>query len=133
MMLSRTEILRAIKKGEIAITPLDKKCIGAASVDLHLGSEFLVYRKGGRAIFVKEDTVVPKTHLKKVTISGHEVMHLKPHQFILGVTREKIKLSGKYAGKIEGRSRFARLGLMVHISSSLIQPGSNNVQVLEIV
>ncbi len=133
MILSRIEILRAIKKKEIAITPFDKGCIGACSVDLHLGCEFVLFRKGRRAIFVKEETALPKKHARKVSLGPSDVLHLKPGQFILGVTKEKIKLSGKYCGRIEGRSRFARLGLMVHISSSLIQPGCNNVQVLEIV
>ncbi|MEK6953629.1 MAG: dCTP deaminase [Candidatus Micrarchaeota archaeon] len=133
MMLSRLDILKAIKKKGIGITPFDKSCVGAVSYDLHLGSEFMLFRKHGRAIFVKEDTILPKNHARKVVLGPHEVLHLKPQQFVLGVTKEKIKLSGKYAGRIEGRSRFARLGLMVHISSSLIQPGSNNVQVLEIV
>lgn len=133
MILSRLEILKAIKRNEIGILPFDKKCIGACSVDLHLGNEFLLFRKGGRAIFVKEDTAMPKAHARKVILKDSELLHLKPHQFVLGITKEKIKLSGKYLGKLEGRSRFARLGLMVHVSSSLVQPGSNNVQVLEIV
>jgi deoxycytidine triphosphate deaminase len=33
---------------------------------------------------------------------------------------------------IEGRSRFARLGLSVHITASFINPGANNQTVLEI-
>lgn len=32
----------------------------------------------------------------------------------------------------EGRSRFARLGLFVHITAGFMQPGINNRQVLEI-
>ena len=133
MLLSRLEILKAIKKKEIAVTPFDRKCVGAVSVDLHLGNEFLLFRKHGRAIFVKEETILPRNHARKVVLGAHEVLHLRPHQFVLGVTKEKIKLSGKFAGRIEGRRRFERLGLMVQISSSLVQPGSNNVQVLEIV
>jgi dCTP deaminase len=35
-------------------------------------------------------------------------------------------------GKLEGRSRFARMGLMIHLTSALVQPGSDNHQVLEI-
>ena len=31
----------------------------------------------------------------------------------------------------EGRSRFARLGLMIHVTSALVQPGVNSHQVLE--
>ena len=34
-------------------------------------------------------------------------------------------------GFLEGRSRFARLGLMVHVTSAFVQPGVRNRQVLE--
>jgi dCTP deaminase len=33
---------------------------------------------------------------------------------------------------LTGRTRFARLGLGVHVTASLVQPGVNNKQVLEI-
>ena len=33
---------------------------------------------------------------------------------------------------IEGRSRFARIGLFVHITAGFMNPGINNRQVLEI-
>lgn len=36
-------------------------------------------------------------------------------------------------GVLGGRSRYARMGLTVHITSAVVQPGSNNHQVLEIV
>jgi len=36
-------------------------------------------------------------------------------------------------GTLEGRSRYARMGLAVHVTSALVQPGSDNHQVLEIV
>jgi len=36
------------------------------------------------------------------------------------------------SGRIEGRSRFARLGLLIHLSSGFIQPGSIGKVVLEI-
>ena len=34
-------------------------------------------------------------------------------------------------GLLEGRSRFARLGLMIHVTSAFVQPGVSNRQVLE--
>ena len=34
-------------------------------------------------------------------------------------------------GFLEGRSRFARLGLMIHVTSAFVQPGVSNRQVLE--
>ena len=35
-------------------------------------------------------------------------------------------------GWLGGRTRFARLGLIVHITAAFVQPGINNKQVLEI-
>lgn len=48
------------------------------------------------------------------------------------MTQEKITLSPDLCGWFEGRSRFARIGLGVHVSAGFIQPGVANYQVLEI-
>ena len=50
---------------------------------------------------------------------------------IHGITRERIRLPGDIGGWLEGRSRFARLGLMIHVTSGFVAPGVNNCQVLE--
>ncbi|HEY0088514.1 MAG TPA: hypothetical protein VGB37_06705, partial [Candidatus Lokiarchaeia archaeon] len=34
---------------------------------------------------------------------------------------------------LEGRTRFARVGLAIHVTSKFINPGANNRQILEIV
>ena len=51
----------------------------------------------------------------------------------LGRTVEKLTLPPDIMGHLEGRSRYARMGLIIHITSALVQPGSDNRQVLEIV
>ncbi len=131
MILARTELLEAIRKKEIAVIPFDKTCVGACSIDLHLGNEFRVFAENaGKPVEVGEHAVFPS---KKIIVGNGSRLELKPMQFVLGVTRERIRLSPAYCARIDGRSRFARLGLMVHVSSSLIHPGSDNVQVLEIV
>ena len=60
-----------------------------------------------------------------------EKLELKSGEFALGVTKEKISLAEDICGWLSGRSRFARLGLLVHITASFVQPGINNEQVLE--
>ena len=57
---------------------------------------------------------------------------MKPNETVRGVTKEKVTFPPDIAGRIEGRSRFARIGLGVHITSGFIHPGADNVQVLEI-
>jgi dCTP deaminase len=54
-----------------------------------------------------------------------------PGESILGWTLEKITTPPSICGWLEGRSTFARVGLMVHISASFMQPGLDNNQCLE--
>ena len=55
-----------------------------------------------------------------------------PGELVHGITKEKVALSEDLVGWIEGRSRFARVGLMIHVTAGLVQPGCDNKQVLEI-
>ena len=56
---------------------------------------------------------------------------LAPGETIHGITRERITLPGDIGGWLEGRSRFARLGLMIHVTSGFVQPGVSSHRVLE--
>ena len=51
---------------------------------------------------------------------------------MLGITVESVSLPEDVCGWLEGRSRFARMGLAVHVTASFMQPGISNRQVLEI-
>jgi dCTP deaminase len=50
---------------------------------------------------------------------------------IHGITRERIRLPEDVGGWLEGRSRFARLGLMIHVTAGFVAPGVDSKQVLE--
>ena len=67
------------------------------------------------------------THVSSLS----EPFVLRPGETIHGITRERITLPPNVCGFLEGRSRFARLGLMVHVTSAFVQPGASNRQVLE--
>jgi len=96
-----------------------------------LGNEFRVFKKVREIFHVKEDV-----HFDKVTetiyIKDGDSLLLMPSELVHGITKERIKLPNNIAGRIEGRSRFARIGLMTHITAGLVQPGCDNKQVLEI-
>ncbi|MCX6767633.1 MAG: dCTP deaminase [Candidatus Micrarchaeota archaeon] len=131
MILSKKEILKALNKGEITVTPFDKKNIGPCSIDLRLGNVFRVFKNKKKTIDISEDTTPDGQ--SEIIYTGKEGISIKPKELVLGVTVEKIKLPTYLCARIDGRTRFARLGLAVHLSSSLIQPGVDNNQVLEIV
>ena len=123
-ILTRDEI----KTGNITITPFDPACVGPGSVDLHLGDIFRIYKKVHDIVEVNNTTDYEEmTEL----IHAPEGIVLMPGETILGITKEVIKLAPNICGWLEGRSRFARIGLLVHISASFMQPGIDNQQVLE--
>ena len=127
MILTKPEIEKAIKNKTITITPFNKNNIGSSSIDLTLDNKFRIFNTNTPTIVDKSTdykTLTEPVREKEIT--------LQPQETILGLTKEKISLPNNICGWLEGRSRFARLGLMVHVSSGFVQPGVNNHQVLEI-
>ena len=49
-----------------------------------------------------------------------EKLLLLPGQACLAITRERVTLSPDVCGILEGRSRFARVGLAVHVTAGLL-------------
>ena len=121
-VLGREAILQAIEQGSIAITPFNPDLVGPASVDLTLASFFRVFRKVHEVIEVREDTDY-RTLTEKIEVPDGEHILIMPGETVLGITRERLRLGPGLCGWLEGRSRFARLGLMVHISAPFMGPG----------
>ncbi len=128
-IITRDEILKELEAGNIVIDPFDESCVGPGSVDLHLGKEFKIFNKYPDIMHITDDTDYNEATNRMVV---DDFFVLKPGETILGWTREKITLSPGICGWLEGRSRFARVGLLVHISASFMHPGISNRQCLEI-
>lgn len=129
MFLSDVDIKKAMKKGEIKITPFKPNQLGQASVDLSLGDTFWFFKEKYLGSLVDLDKVDFKTATKKVKADS---VVLGQGEMCLGISREKLTLAPDIMGRLEGRSRYARMGLAVHITSAVVQPGSSNHQVFEI-
>ncbi len=125
------EIKEMLKKKKIVITPMPKEDqFGPASIDLTLSNEFYIPKT---EFFGKVIDLEQIDYKDYYTIEKKDTIMLKPGELILGKTLERIRLSDDVIGFMDGRSRFARLGLAIHVTSSIIQPGSNLRQILEIV
>ena len=130
-ILSKQEILKQIEEGRIEITPFERDNVGPTSIDLTLGTKFRVFKKVRKIFHVKEDLNYQEV-TEVVEVKNGDYLLLMPGELVHGITKEKIKLSEDLAGWIEGRSRFARIGLMIHVTAGLVQPCCDNKQVLEI-
>ncbi len=136
-VLTKKIILRELQKGQdgngLVITPLEISQIGAASIDLHLGNEFIVFR---RASITSMDIIeVPDNmheYQEKVRISNSEQFILHPGQLILGATQEYVALPENITATICGRSTWGRTGLII-ATATQIAPSFKGCVTLELV
>src|SRR5437870_3659348 len=112
MILSDRDIKKAIKAGRIVIDPLFPDSIQPASVDLHLGSEFLVFKNTGHTCI---DLKKPMDDMMdSVKINKDKPFVLHPGEFALGRTYEVTGVADDMVGRLEGKSSLGRVGLIIH-------------------
>lgn len=130
-ILTHDVILDSIRSGKIRIAPFSEEQVGPASIDLHLNSRFRIFKRIHYSLDVTEEINFDEI-TDEIDVPNGESLQLMPGKTCLGVTVEQITLPPNICGWLEGRSRFARLGVIIHATASFIQPGISNKQVLEI-
>ena len=129
--LGRGQLLKQIANGTLEVKPFRRSQVGPASIDLHLGDRFRVFEKTRDVLHIRENADYRET-TRSVRLTRKGSFLIMPNELVQGVTEETLSLPATLSGRIEGRSRFARLGLLIHLSSGFIQPGSTGRVVLEI-
>ena len=122
-ILTKEEILKEIEAGTIEIVPFDKKQVGPASIDLHLGDRIWTFKGINTTIPVDDRASGAGEALERKNITGEWL--LLPHETVIAITKEEIKLPPTLCGWLEGRGRFVHLGLSLHTTPGFIQPGVN--------
>jgi dCTP deaminase len=128
-VLTRDAILHELATGRLRLEPFGMDQVGPASIDLHLGDELRVPTEAKNGPIHVTDDATADTATR--VIAFDQPYLLEPGQTVHGITRERIFLPPDVCGWLEGRSRIARLGLTVHVTSGFVQPGVSNHQVLE--
>jgi deoxycytidine triphosphate deaminase len=102
MILSDRTIREALAAGRIEIDPLDARDIQPSSVDLHIDRYFRVFRNHTmRVIDVKEDQ---EELTELVEASDDDPFILHPGEFVLGSTRERVRLPDDLVARLEGKA-----------------------------
>jgi len=130
VVLSDRDIKAEIARGRIAIEPLDPTCVQPASVDLHLGSRFRVFRNTRRPYIDVRLDMEDLTEL--VEQRGSDPFILHPGEFVLGVTQESVSLPDDIVARLEGKSSLGRLGLLIHSTAGFVDPGWRGHLTLEL-
>ena len=134
MILSDGDIQSALKAQIITITPPPdfSTSLGSCSIDLRLGNDFRVFEYSKRPYIDTRAGDVPKDATKLISVSDDEAFILQPGDFVLGVTKESVKLPDDLIARLEGRSSLGRLGIVVHSTASIFDAGWEGNLVLEL-
>lgn len=122
-------------EGGIVLTPiLDvKRQVTSATVDLRLGTEFLVALRTRTPTFdTRAATGDPatETFYERTFRDFDEAFTLYPRQFVLGCSFEYIRLPNDVTAVIHARSSLSRAGLRL---IGMLQPGYTGVVTFELV
>ena len=133
MVLSDVDIRRYINEGKIKITPpLPPEQFGSCSVDFRLGNEFSVFEHSRHAfIDLKERTAIQDL-MRTIIVPQGEPFILQPREFALAITEETLELDDDVLGRLEGRSSLGRIGIIVHGTAGLFDPGWMGKATLEL-
>ena len=123
MILTDSEILKALEKGDIVIDPFDRVNLGTNSYDVHLGNTLAVY----------DDKVLDAKKHNKVNhiVIPQEGIILEPNHIYLGVTAEYTE-THSFVPFLEGKSSIGRLGIDIHATAGKGDVGYCNHWTLEI-
>lgn len=139
-ILSKKIILKELSKGQngngLVLSPIHIDYIGAASIDMHLANEFIIFRRTSvtNLDVLSEPEIYTNVHKfqEKVRMGKSEKFVLHPGQLVLGATREYIALPNNIAATIGGRSTWGRTGLII-ATATQISPGFKGCITLELV
>ena len=106
------------------------------SVDLTLSPKF--YRVPSRWLlgrvfdFSAGDDGDVATRFRERIAKARKGIYLRPNEFILASTAEKLTLPDNIVGLVSGRSSYSRMGISIDFSQNVIQPGHNDTIPLQI-
>lgn len=134
MVLSDRDIRIALKQGRIKIIPAPNlsKQLGSCSVDLKLGNHFRVFKHSSHAYIDLGGPIETDKMMDEKIVRPGEAFIMQPGDFVLATAVESLELADDILGRIEGRSSLGRLGIVVHSTASIFDPGWRGKPVMEL-
>ncbi len=125
MILADREIKEALANGRIKITPAPDLAVqlGSVSVDFRLGGTFMVFEHSRHSFIDPRQPQSIGDAMRTIEVAEDERFIMQPGDFALASTIEQLELPDDLLGRLEGRSSIARLGITVHSTAAVFEPG----------
>src|SRR5581483_7448156 len=130
MILSDKDIKKALQDGKIKVDPLFPNSIQPASIDVHLGSDFLIFKNTSNVCIDPKDPI--DDMMDPLTIDDNRQFILHPGEFALGMTYETVSVPDDMVVQLNGKSSLGRIGLIVHATDVYVDPGKTLKITLEL-
>lgn len=133
MVLSDRDIKKYLKSGIIKISPTPDLgiALGSCSIDLRLGNTFRVFNQSQYPYFDPRHKNSSSEITTEIKVKKDKPFILQPGDFVLAVTLESFSLPDNLLARLEGRSSLGRLGIVVHSTASIFEPGWKGKVVME--
>src|SRR5690606_16920489 len=117
--------LIALEEGRIKIDPAPdlEKQLGSVSVDFRLGNTFMVFEHSRFSYIDPRHPQSIGDAMRTIEVEDDEAFIMQPGDFALASTKESLELPNDLLGRLEGRSSIARLGITVHSTAAVFEPG----------
>jgi dCTP deaminase len=125
MILSDRDIMKALESGRIKINPapdLDLQ-LGSVSVDFRLGQTFMMFEHSRHSFIDPRQPQSIGGAMRSILVAEDEPFIMQPGDFALASTIESLELPDDLLGRLEGRSSIARLGITIHSTAAVFEPG----------
>ncbi len=125
MILADREILQALREGKIKISPEPdlEKHLGSCSIDFRLGDTFMVFEHSRFSYIDPRQPLSIGEAMRTLVVREDEPFIMQAGDFALASTMETLELPDDLLGRLEGRSSIARLGITVHSTAAVFEPG----------
>ncbi len=131
VVLSDRDIKQLLQSGELVIKDIVEDQVGSCSIDLRLGSMFRVF-KHAEVTHIDPREGFAEELMDVVTKTEEDPFIIHPGEFVLGSTIEHVEIPRHLVARLDGRSSWGRLGIIIHSTAGSVQPGYAGQLTLEI-
>lgn len=134
MILSDRDILQSLKDGRIKVIPelVLESQLGSCSIDFRLGNTFMVFEHSRFSYIDPRHAQSIGEAMRTIVVPDGEAFIMQAGDFALASTMESLVLPDDLLGRLEGRSSIARLGITVHSTAAVFEPGWEGTATMEL-
>ncbi len=125
MILSDRDIKASLEQGRIRIDPHPdlETSLGSCSIDFRLGQTFMVFEHSSYSYIDPRQPQSIGEGMRTIEVEPDGRFIMQPGDFALASTIESLELPDDLVARLEGRSSIARLGITVHSTAAVFEPG----------